>query len=478
MDYAGFVSKQKSMIVAPAGYGKTHAIAECLKYTEGRQLVLTHTHAGVASLKEKIRKEGIASKQYRVETIESFAQKYFNAFYCGSDEPAQDDVQDYFNFVRKKANAILKLTPIKDVIKATYSGLFVDEYQDCNIDQHYLISTLACMLPTHIFGDPLQGIFGFTGQQFVDFGKDLENYEKFPDLTEPWRWKKTNPDLGIILHEVRKKLEGRENINLDLYKAHIEIVYINEDDKYTYRTDYNKKIWDLTNANDVLVIHPNSSNLNTRKDFISHFNNAFFLVESIDSKDFYKFSHQFDNITMASNSYETLYQLMPDIFNGTTNRNNWFNANGVKRKKSDEDNKLIAPIRDDLEKIEKEFSLSRIARVLKKIKTLPGIKCYRVELFSDLCKALEQAEYKCSSVYEAMLEIRNTKRRVGRKMRNKCIGTTLLTKGLEFDTVAILDAHNFKCHKNFYVAITRACKNLIIFTNTKDLMPYAPISNC
>src|SRR5271157_2271122 len=153
MDYAGFVAKQKSMIVAPAGYGKTHAIAECLKYTNGKQLILTHTHAGVASLKEKIQNEGIASKQYRVETIESFAQKYFNSFYCGDDTPEQDNDQKYFNFIREKAKNLLQLTPIKDIIKATYSGLFVDEYQDCTSDQHHFISALACILPIHIFGD-------------------------------------------------------------------------------------------------------------------------------------------------------------------------------------------------------------------------------------------------------------------------------------------------------------------------------------
>ena len=100
------------------------------------------------------------------------------------------------------------------------------------------------------------------------------------------------------------------------------------------------------------------------------------------------------------------------------------------------------------------------------------MKCYRKELFGNLCKALEQAEHKNISVYEAMKEIRNIKRRMGRKISGKCIGTTLLTKGLEFDTVAVLDAHNFKCPKNFYVAITRACKKLIIFTNNKILSPY------
>lgn len=472
MDYAGFVAKRKSMIVAPAGYGKTHAIAECLKYTEGKQLILTHTHAGVASLKEKIQKEGIASKQFHVETIESFAQKYCNAFYCGNDVPSQDDSQHYFPFIREKANTLIKLTPIKDVIKATYSGLFVDEYQDCTSEQHHFISTVADILPTHIFGDPLQGIFDFKGQLLVDFDKDLENYEKFPELTEPWRWKNTNPDLGKILHEIRIKLEKKENINLELYKANLEIVYTEETDKYTPKTGYNKIIWDLKNKNNVLIIHPDSSNLNARKDFVSHFSNLFFLVEAIDSKDFYEYSRKFDEAS-KDNLYQVLYEIMPHIFNGTASRDKWFNKNGVKRKENEEDKKAILAIKECLEKIKHKFSLSDISKFLKKIKTLSGIKCYRTELLSDLCKALEQSEYKCTSVYDAMVEIRNTKRRMGRKMFGKCIGTTLLTKGLEFDTVAILDAHKFKCHKNFYVAITRTRKRLIIFTNTKDLMPYS-----
>jgi len=36
-----FVSKQKSVLIAPAGYGKTYTIAECLKYTDRTQRILT-----------------------------------------------------------------------------------------------------------------------------------------------------------------------------------------------------------------------------------------------------------------------------------------------------------------------------------------------------------------------------------------------------------------------------------------------------
>jgi len=103
MNFEEFVSKSKSMIVAPAGYGKTHAIALCLSHAKGKQLILTHTNAGVASLKEKIMQQGINNKHYRVETITSFAQKYVNSFYCGADIPEQEE-NAYFPFILEQAN--------------------------------------------------------------------------------------------------------------------------------------------------------------------------------------------------------------------------------------------------------------------------------------------------------------------------------------------------------------------------------------
>ena len=71
-----------------------------------------------------------------------------------------------------------------------------------------------------------------------------------------------------------------------------------------------------------------------------------------------------------------------------------------------------------------------------------------------------------------MKEIRNVKRRVGRKVKGKSIGTTLLTKRLEFDTFVVLDVQKFTDSKNLYVALTRASKRLIVFANNNILSPY------
>ena len=72
-------------------------------------------------------------------------------------------------------------------------------------------------------------------------------------------------------------------------------------------------------------------------------------------------------------------------------------------------------------------------------------------------------------MFEAMKMLQNTVRHQGSSIDGKCFGTTLLTKGLEFDTVVVYDANKFEDAKNFYVAISRACKKLIIITESLSL---------
>lgn len=92
----------------------------------------------------------------------------------------------------------------------------------------------------------------------------------------------------------------------------------------------------------------------------------------------------------------------------------------------------------------------------------------RPELLHSLSTCIRNATLNKNSIYENMIEYKNRIRQIGKKIEGKCLGTTLLTKGLEFDTVVIVDAHLFSDKRNFYVAISRACKNVIILTeNTR-----------
>lgn len=465
--YKSFVASAKSLVVAPAGYGKTYTIAKCLKYTTGHQLILTHTHAGVASIKEKVKK-ATPSCKYTVETISSFAQKYVEAFYCQKDKPEQDD-SAYFPFIIQKATKLFQKRPICDVIKTTYSGLFVDEYQDCTISQHQLIMALSKNLPLHVLGDPLQGIFDFNGEQLVDFSTAFIGFDS-QELIEPWRWKNTNALLGESLKDIRDKLSTNQSINLNEYNTITKHI-VQERDLFDPQTLYCRSISQLLNQNtSLLLLHPDSENKNARINLIKKFKNRFRLVEAMDSKEFYNFSRKIDQCNTVT-FYSVLHEICLTLFN-RTEFCNWFNENGVKDKRNNADKKIIEPVKQNISQLAQSKSLKLFSQTLFLIKNLPDIICYRKELSNDLCKALNIAHYSNSSVYDAMKEIRNIKRRVGRKIIGKCIGTTLLTKGLEFDTVVILNAHRFTDVKNLYVALTRASKNLVVFTENEILYPY------
>jgi len=475
LDYLEFISKEKSMLISPAGYGKTHTIAECLKYTQnqGKQLILTHTHAGVASIKEKIKKEGIPNSSYHVETITSFAQKYVLSFYTGTYIHSQEDSKNYYPFILEKAIELFKLKPVRRIVLVSYKGLFVDEYQDCTIKQHELIKLLSGLFPTHILGDFLQGIFGFNGEQLVDMENATEMgqfAETKYDLDTPQRWiNGNNVLLGDDLKNIRERLINKEEVDLTRYPS-IELNLINEIDLYNPQKDYHKKVMNLLKGKSLLIIHPDTTSINPRVKIIQTFHNGFNLVESIDDKDFYNLSKEADLIT-KENLILKLTILCFRLFNKSV-VGNWFNDKGFKRKTKEKDKNLLQPIENKVKMLEKDISFSLVSEVLNDIKNLPDMKCYRRELFNSFCKALEEAEYSHISVMYAMVNHRNLIRRIGRKILGRCIGTTLLTKGLEFDTVAILNAHKFDCPKHLYVAMTRASKRLIIFTADTILKPY------
>ena len=156
-----FLNNPKGLMIAAAGHGKTYCITECVKLSNDKycQLVLTHTHAGISSLKEKFSEKCINTRKYDIQTITGFSQRLVFAFCNKNDIPYSQDDNLYFPWVIKKATQLLSIKSIQKIIQISYHGLFVDEYQDCDTSHHSLVMLLGNLIPVHIFGDPLQGIF-------------------------------------------------------------------------------------------------------------------------------------------------------------------------------------------------------------------------------------------------------------------------------------------------------------------------------
>ena len=118
-------------LIAPAGFGKTHLIAEAVSRGSNRQLVLTHTYAGVNVLRRKMGELRVS--QHCFGLTPSLVLR------CGSVSrtPRLPDGQangQLATMVRaiSACSVLLDSAFIRRIFRASYAGLYVDEYQDCS----------------------------------------------------------------------------------------------------------------------------------------------------------------------------------------------------------------------------------------------------------------------------------------------------------------------------------------------------------
>jgi len=507
-----FLSQRKSLLIAPAGYGKTYTIVQCVNKADGKSLILTHTHAGVAALKNALKEQQIDKKYYEIETITSYAQKYAKAYSAEKLPDITDN--NYWVSILEKAENIFKNTHIKDVIKQTYSQLFVDEYQDCTISQHKVILAISECIPTHILGDPLQGIMDFNKETdpLINFYDDtLKDFTKTTELSVPHRWQKegNNYTLGEYLVSIREKLidnleNGAKNeidltdnpsnsfhfiktsgsaYSYDGINKETNIINKRTNSNYTYKELIkcilnNQK--SLPDYESLLIISKppykkNKSQVEIRADLKSIlYYPALYLLEAIDEKSFYNLSNMADEIVAEglNVNLKKLYDFLVSLFN-KTDINKWINSTSYNLiRKTNVDDKKIS---NKIEKLINSFNSLKqpllFGRIIEYFYYNLKLKCIRTEFIHCVLNAIKMTE-DGGSIYKTMVDQRNKFRRVSRKIDGKCLGTVALTKGLEFDTVVILDAEGFKNPKELYVAMTRACKNLIVFSQNSKLQPF------
>ena len=145
---------ERGSITAPAGCGKTQLIAETLiAHRQSKPiLVLTHTNAGVAALRARLRRAGVPNSAYRVSTIDGFSMRLIAKFPARSGHNPQilqlHQPNTDYPAIRHAAMLLLQAGHLAQPLRATYARLLVDEYQDCNVVQHAIVSGLAQVLPT------------------------------------------------------------------------------------------------------------------------------------------------------------------------------------------------------------------------------------------------------------------------------------------------------------------------------------------
>src|SRR5690554_4869104 len=128
MSVEAVLHSQRGLIVAPAGCGKTHLITDTLGVSPRKPyLVLTHTTAGVAALKQRLRRLSVPPQNYVVTTIDGWALRFANYFpgLCPiRSKPEQGNA--FYPELRRTVLNALRAGQITEIIHASYSRLLVD----------------------------------------------------------------------------------------------------------------------------------------------------------------------------------------------------------------------------------------------------------------------------------------------------------------------------------------------------------------
>jgi len=465
-------------VVAPAGFGKTHLIAEATALSDGRQLILTHTYAGVNALRRKLRTLGVKEQQFHVDTIASWALRLCLSYRHTSgweiERPADNE---QWNALYAAVGDFLDHEFVRRIIRSSYVGLYVDEYQDCSVSQHAIVMKISRDLPCRVLGDPLQGIFDFGGQQPVDWARDVEGvFAQVGQLGVPHRWVQAGADqLGEWLRNVRENLENGTAIDLSQRLPQgVRYVQANAVPQDLQRTQGNTcRYFSCGPGQTIIAIHKGSQEFKARCHRLSqNLSGRFSSIEEVEGRDMFAF---FRRMHAADSNSRRLQEAISFARKCMTQVNASLPAGTCRGE--------VVTIRaytrsPEVAKLANEYldnpSSGSLAELLKAIKELDQTNVTRADLLNRVLGVLQKhAIHPELTRDEAAEKYQREFRFKGRPIGNlRQIGTTLLVKGLEYDHAIILDATTLS-KKELYVALTRGARTLTIVSTSPLLNPAA-----
>jgi AAA domain len=458
-DAAVLAAARRAYVIAPAGFGKTHLIADAVACTPGtRQLILTHTHAGVAALRRHLAARAISGRWAHVETISGFALRYATAYPKTCDVGILYPAGGQWRQVQAGAARFLASRAGRAVVADSYDGLFVDEYQDCTEAQHALVRALAEVLPTRLLGDPLQGIFAFGGDRLVDLDNFDGDFERLDDLTVPWRWKNSNPALGEWLYDTRNRLiTGRDP---DFAAGPVSVRPVGDTRRGVCTPEQITACKMFADMDHVVAIRglPHAAHETAK-----NLRGLFTSMEEMDSRDLYAAARALDAaMHRATKALELLKFASKCMTKVTTHLQAARAALADGRVPATRGGKAAAAVQA-LAAVASDATAANLLTALQQMRRLPEVVLYRAELYEEMCRTLQHMRRNHAATFtDAAWTVRDRTRRRGRPPAPRVISRTPLVKGLEFEHALVLDFAELTSPKEKYVALTRPRRTLTV----------------
>ena len=451
------IGLDRGAVVAPAGHGKTELIAHVAALGR-RALILTHTNAGIHAIRSRLKRLQVPRSAVAVDTIAGWCLRYAHAFPGVARPPPAMPVGAQWEELHRGVLSALGVPAIRQVLEASYDRILIDEYQDCNRDQHALALELSGIVPTLIFGDPMQGIFEFAGATLSWPGEIHHSFPLVGELETPHRWRDKNPELGEWIALVRERLVRGERIDLTAGPISYRHATGAFDMEALFASIEGKE-------GSAAAIHCNKGICYR---VAAAARGGYQAIEEMAARAMSEFAGRWDASADKAGRLATLRWLFAEAFSVRKL------AEG--EAPSAEEAPLTEAMQAAAASLDADF-LQAGSEILSLARKLPRWHVHRQELVFDVQRAMaEVSAGRCESMTEASSRIRDRASIVGRKLPRRTVSTPLLLKGLEFDHVVVPDATHFSAERNaqaklFYVAISRATRSLTI-TASQDFVQF------
>ncbi|MHB1262119.1 MAG: UvrD-helicase domain-containing protein [Thermoplasmatota archaeon] len=451
----------EGLVTAPAGCGKTQLIAEAGKAAgPGKPLLLlTHTHAGVAALRARMLRMKADPKRTKIATLDGWAMTLVTSFPVLSGHNSAIMVKPDYPKIRFHAAKLVQEPALRRILQNSYSRVSVDEYQDCSVLQHEIVSGLSEVLPTVVLADPLQAIFGFGDDPLADWAEVQARFKEVSRLSKPWRWINAGQEkLGQWLLAIRPSLEAGQPV--DLSKAPASVTWVKT-------SDLSQKV----NAAKTAVIPGRRSLIIGTTSPEEHKSLArripgTVVVEAVDLKGMVAFADQFDPVRPGGHT--ALIDFAATLMTGLDAEQHVKRINELRTAKSVE----VASIaeRRSLAFLQQP-SFKAAAICLASLSREKGMEVQRRAVLDATYRSLLRCAGKTPMpLPEAARRVRDEQRARGRELPDHGIGSTLLLKGLESDAAVVLHPEMMN-GRHLYVALTRGASSLTVCSPTQTIVP-------
>ena len=405
------------------------------------------------------------ASNFQIDTIASWALRICLYFPKTSNWKAEYPNGNEWNNLYEACTVLLERPFVQRLVKSSYFGIYVDEYQDCSNLQHTLVEALTKLLPCRLLGDPMQAIFDFADKP-VDWDIQIfPNYKLLGELKIPWRWNLAGaPELGNWLDDARKRLSAGQQLSLvePLPKGVKRIAVDLTDFTNPKRLNFFYKFLEHEEA--VIAIHSgNQRSKNKTHKLAQSLGGKFSSIEEVEAKTMFSFIKKIEaaketnlKLCLAINFAKECCTAVEGVFSAATKR-----GDHAKLTKATKYPELLEIANNYLA----NTSSLNLEKFLTAIKENQETSTYRRDLLNRFIKVLRtHHENQELSLLESAQRYQREFRHSGRPIRhNKLIGTTLLVKGLEYSHAIILEAESMS-PKELYVALTRGAKSITIVT--------------